>query len=275
MKWERRFTGNSPEEQGGSQEKKEISKEEQLDILKKKGGGDMPPEIDYDKIGREFEKATERLLEKFVEPQKEEERIQEVVKEEVPNVVSTELDKRMESLKTSLKEEVKGLSKDEATALIDERMKEMIKAECDDPNSIMCVMTKQTAKTIVDEVLKEKKEEKKPFELPKITPEFEEAWKKLTPEQRKVLDLVPSKAHKTMLDIMLESPESYKGLNKEIMNRLKEDELIEIVNERPDLAVVIGKAMCGANEACKTSWNKTIEESTQIKEEEKPHWLLK
>jgi len=89
------------------------------------------------------------------------------------------------------------------------------------------------------------------------------------------LDLIPRKAHKTMLEILLESPESYKGLNKEILNRLKEEEIIEIVNERPDLAVVIGKAMCGANEACKTSWNKAIEESTEIKEEEKKHWLLK
>jgi len=275
MKWERRYTGTNPGGQGGSEEKKDISKEEQLDMLKKKGGGDMPPEIDYDRIGREYEKATEKLLEKFVGPERETKRIQEVVKEEIPKAVGAEVDQRIEKLKTSLAEEVKGLSKDEAIALIDQRMKEAIKAECTDPNSLSCQMAKNTAKSVVDEVLKTRKEEKKPFEMPKMTPEFEEQWKKLTPEQRKVLDLIPAKAHKTMLEIMLESPESYKGLNKEVVNRLKEEELIEIVNERPDLAVVIGKAMCGANEACKTQWNKTIEESTEIKEEDKPHWLLK
>lgn len=235
----------------------------------------MPGEVDYDRIGREYEKATERLLEKYVAPERETKRIQEVVKEEVPKVLDTELKKRMDNLKSSLIQEVKGLSKEDATELVDARVGELIKKECEDPNSPSCVMAKQTAKVVVEEILTKKSEEKKPFEIPKMTPEFEEEWKKLTPEQRKALDLIPAKAHKTMLEIILESPESHKGLNKDVMNRLKEEEIIEIVNERPDLAVVIGKAMCGANEACRTSWNKAIEESTEIKEEEKKSWLLK
>lgn len=274
MRWERRYTQTNPGGQGGSEEKKDISKEEQLDMLKKNGGDEMP-DIDYEKLANMQKEATREIIKELQQPQREAERIQQVVKEEIPKVVKAEVTESMEKLKSSLKEEIKGLSKDEATELIDERMKGMIKAECEDPDSPSCLMAKQTAKAVVDEVLKTRKEEKKPFEIPKTTPEFEEVWNKMTPEERKALDLIPRKAHKTMLEILLESPDSYKGLNKEILNRLKEEEIIEIVNERPDLAVVIGKAMCGANEACKTSWNKAIEESTEIKEEEKKHFLLK
>ena len=251
------------------------SKEEQVDSLLHGGGGDMPGEIDYEKLANMQKEATREIIKELQQPQREVEQIQRVVEEEVPKVVKAEVTQSMEKLKSSLKEEVKGLSKEKATELVDTKVGELIKKECEDPNSPSCVMAKHTAKAVVDEVLKARKEEKKSFEVPKTTPEFEEVWNKMNPEERKALDLIPRKAHKTMLEILLESPESYKGLNKEILNRLKEEEIIEVVNERPDLAVVIGKAMCGANEACKTSWNKAIEESTEIKEEEKKSWLLK
>lgn len=274
MKWERRYTETNPGDQGGSQEKKDISKEEQSDMLKKKGGGDMPPEIDYEKIGREFEKATEKLLEKFVAPERETKRIQEVVKEEVPKVVGTEVDQRIEKLKTSLIEEVKGLSEEDATKLVDTRIGELTKEACEDPNSPYCQMAKQTAKVVVDEVLKNRKEEKKPFEMPKISPEYEEKWNRLTPEERKVLTLIPAKAHKTMLEILVESPESYKGLNKEILTRLIEEEITEIVKENPDIVTKLPGVICTTPE-CKEAWNKAVEASEKIKAEEKPHWLLK
>jgi len=259
----------------GTKKKDEIDEpKEKIDLSNKKGGGDMPPEIDYDRIGREYEKATERLLEKFVAPERETKRIQEAVKEEVPKVVGAEVDQRIEKLKTSLIEEIKGLSKDEAIQLVDERTKEMIKTECEDPNSPSCVMAKQTAKAVVDEVLKSRKEEKKPFELPKITPEFDEVWNKMTPEERKALDLIPGKAHKTMLEILVESPESFEGLNKEILTRISEEQLTKLAKENPDIVTKFPGVICTTPE-CKAAWNKAVEASDKIKAEEKPHWLLK
>ena len=263
-------------------EKTEVKTEDQekidksnssLDLLKK-GGGGMPPEIDYNKIAAMNREATREILKELQEPQREVERIKEAVKEEVPKVVGTEVEQRIEKLKTSLTEEVKGLSKDEAIQLIDERMKELMKTECEDPNSLSCKMAKETAKTVVDEVL-ESREEKKPFEMPKVTPEYDEEWKKLTPEQRKALELIPKGDHPTMLEIILESPESHDGLNRRILERLSDEEMRAIVNQKPELAIKVAKAMCGANEECKAGYNKAIEESSEIPPKEKPHWLLK
>lgn len=254
-----------------SEDEIEKSKEDELDI--KKDGGDEMADINYEKIADMQKKATREIMEELQQPQREAEQIEKAVKKEVSGAVRSEVKAEIESLKPSLIDEIKGLSKEEATQLVEGRFQELIKKECEDPNSLSCQMAKNTASAVLDEVLKKKSEEKKPFEMPKVTDEFEEEWKKLTPEQKKALELIPAKAHKIMLDIITESPESHKGLNRRIFKGLTEEEIAELVKDNPDLVTKFPEAICTTPE-CKEAWNKGVEASEKIKEEEKSHWLL-
>ena len=77
-----------------------------------------------------------------------------------------------------------------------------------------------------------------------------------------------------MLEIITESPESHKGLNRRIFENLTEEEITELVKEKPELVAKLPGAVCTTPE-CKEAWNKAVKENPNIKEEEKSHWLLK
>lgn len=274
MKYERRYTETSPEGQGNPQEKKiDKSKEDELDISKKDGGDEMQ-DVDYEKIASMQKGVMREVIKEMQQPQREAEQIEEAVKKELSGAVRSEVKAEIESLKPSLIDEIKGLSKEEATQLAEGRFQELIKKECEDPNSLSCQMAKNTASAMVDEVLKKKSQGKKSFEMPKVTDEFEEEWKKLTPEQRKALDLIPAKAHKTMLEILTSSEESRKGLNRRTFENLTQEEITELVKDNPDLVTKFPGAICTTPE-CKEAWNKAVEASEKIETEEKKHWLLK
>ena len=266
----------SPKEAANGEEKfeEEVSKKE--DESKGEGGDDnMVEDIDYDKMGRVMSEYVGKELRTFREelekPEREAERIGQVVGEQVKKILPKELEPKLEEFKGSLKEDIKGLSKDEAAEAVEERLKTL----CEDPNSVLCQMATQTAKAIIQADREEQRNEGgKGFEMPKISPEFEVAWKELSPEDKKKLTLIPRDAHQTMLEIITESPESHKGLNRRIFENLTEEEITELVKEKPELVAKLPGAVCTTPE-CKEAWNKAVKENPNIKEEEKSHWLLK
>lgn len=258
----------SPEEAANEEERKEDESEG------KGGDGIMAEEIDYDKMGRVMSEYVGKELRTFREelekPEREAERIGQLVGQEVKKILPDELKPKLEEFKGSLKEDIKGLSKDEAAGAVEERLRTL----CEDPDSVLCQMAKETAKAIIQADSEEQRDNGgKGFEMPKISPEFEEEWKKLSPEDKKKLTLIPRDAHQTMLDIITESPESHKGLNKRIFERLTEEQIMELVKKNPELVAKLPGAVCTSPE-CKEAWNKAVQENPNIKEEEKSHWLL-
>jgi len=108
----------------------------------------------------------------------------------------------------------------------------------------------------------------------KITPEFEEEWKGLSPDEKARRSLIPRDAHKTMLKVITDSPESRKGLNRDVVKRLTGDEWSEIFKEIPEVLEMVAQGICRSPEECREKYNAAIDKAKSGVKGEKS-WLEK
>ena len=106
-----------------------------------------------------------------------------------------------------------------------------------------------------------------------VRQEIEKTWPNLSDEEKARQPVIPKDAHRTMLKIITESPESHKGLNRQVVKRLTGDEWSEIFSEIPEVLEMVAQGLCRSPEECRDKYNQAIEKAKSQLKGEKGSWL--
>lgn len=106
--------------------------------------------------------------------------------------------------------------------------------------------------------------------------EIEKKWDRMSPEEREKLPLIPTKAHRTMFNLIFgDGSPSRGGAVRRVLKNTSLEEWQNILKEDPKIMFLFVRGLCTSPEECKIEYNKMVDSTKKETKGGKASWLIK